>query len=941
MIKWFKASLSDESPRKYYYACYTAVFLIVALFVYLWPLVLGKSLIQSGDGWNQHYKALLYYSGYLRKIIRTLIYEHRIVIPDWDFYIGEGSDIINTLHYYVIGDLFALLSVFFPARFVRYYYSLSCVMRLYFSGISFSLLAFETDIKSRYGILAGAVSYSFCFWAVINSVKHIYFLNPLVFFPLIILGIEKIIHNKRPYLFIISVALSAASNFYFFYMIVVLTAVYVLLRLLFLYYRSIKNGLIILGKIAFYSTTGVCISGVLFIPVLLMFCNDSRLSNSQPFHLFYPLGYYSSIPSILLTSTSSFWLCMGYSTLVIIALFSLFSRKKQDTFLKLLCATGGVIMLFPIFGRVLNGMSYATNRWSWGMALLCAYILAREWNYLLSLNDGSMKRIMICCVLLYFITLFLLKSRTMLSFSSIALLFITVIVLKEKNTDYGGLFRKQMILLLITCFSVSSLGFFFLSPEDEKEFLSQLVEYRRIDQMAEDNDAVIIKQIAEEAYPRYSGRDISQNHNMIEQVSSTQYYWTMSNPYLNQYRRDIEVGTQSFYHFRDYDDRTVPLALSAVDYYVFRDYDTDGLPYGYSLLRTFEGGEEMNEHTYSVYKNDHPLSLGYCYEAYIDDNTYNSLDAVQKQEVQLAAAYIKDPPEDLPLFPESIPDFSIPYRLECNGNDITRSEDGFVTTDNKTTVTLTFNGKKDSETYIRFEGLDFRLTPEYDLYSDNEKTDPLNIYNKTDWELLSRDDQLSVLKKNLYWSGNMGDSGISFKIESSSGMVKGLYYRPEEASRSNDRHDFIVNLGYQEEPVTSITITFPSRGVYTVKNLQVFCVPMDGYSAKIEKLRENTLQNISLDTDSVSGDITLDKAMVLVMSIPFSTGWKAYIDGNETSVMTANERHLGVLVPQGYHEILFTYSTPYKHLGMMVSLAGIIVLILVMFFTERAKRFPN
>ena len=33
----------------------------------------------------------------------------------WDMNIGYGSDILTTLHYYVIGDPLTLLSVFVPA----------------------------------------------------------------------------------------------------------------------------------------------------------------------------------------------------------------------------------------------------------------------------------------------------------------------------------------------------------------------------------------------------------------------------------------------------------------------------------------------------------------------------------------------------------------------------------------------------------------------------------------------------------------------------------------------------------------------------------------------------------------------------------------------------------------------------------------------------------
>ena len=79
----------------------------------------------DGDGWYQHYKCLVYYSQYLRQILKDLLTLHRLVIPHWDFYIGEGADIINAMHYYVIGDPFALFSVFVPLRFMHHFFSFS------------------------------------------------------------------------------------------------------------------------------------------------------------------------------------------------------------------------------------------------------------------------------------------------------------------------------------------------------------------------------------------------------------------------------------------------------------------------------------------------------------------------------------------------------------------------------------------------------------------------------------------------------------------------------------------------------------------------------------------------------------------------------------------------------------------------------------------------
>ena len=95
----------------------------MAFACFSWFIVLGYSFIFGGDGWHQHFVALVYYAKYLRGIIRNLINEHQLIIPDWDFYIGEGADIVNVFHYYVIGDPLTLLSVFVPSRYMQYFYS--------------------------------------------------------------------------------------------------------------------------------------------------------------------------------------------------------------------------------------------------------------------------------------------------------------------------------------------------------------------------------------------------------------------------------------------------------------------------------------------------------------------------------------------------------------------------------------------------------------------------------------------------------------------------------------------------------------------------------------------------------------------------------------------------------------------------------------------------
>ena len=108
--------LFSSKKKTDYYLIYTLIFGIFALILYLHFYLNGKSLIWSHDGVPQHLNSLAYYGEYLRKILHTVFVEHKLSIPMWDMHIGYGSDILTTLHYYVIGDPLTLLSVFVPAE---------------------------------------------------------------------------------------------------------------------------------------------------------------------------------------------------------------------------------------------------------------------------------------------------------------------------------------------------------------------------------------------------------------------------------------------------------------------------------------------------------------------------------------------------------------------------------------------------------------------------------------------------------------------------------------------------------------------------------------------------------------------------------------------------------------------------------------------------------
>lgn len=114
---WYEKEKAKEKhmrKKKNFYLLYTVVFAAMSLFIFSYFSLNGKSLVWSHDGVPQHVNSLAYYGRYLREVLKTIFVDHSFRLPMWDMHIGYGSDILTTLHYYVIGDPLTLLSVFVP-----------------------------------------------------------------------------------------------------------------------------------------------------------------------------------------------------------------------------------------------------------------------------------------------------------------------------------------------------------------------------------------------------------------------------------------------------------------------------------------------------------------------------------------------------------------------------------------------------------------------------------------------------------------------------------------------------------------------------------------------------------------------------------------------------------------------------------------------------------
>ena len=318
----------SRDSKKDFYLLYTLVFGVISFFIYYQFAGNGKSLVWSHDGIPQHLNSLAYYGRYLREVLHTIFVEHKLELPMWDMNIGYGSDILTTLHYYVIGDPLTLLSVFVPADKTEVLYEVLIFLRIYLAGISFSVFCFYHK-NPKQATFMGTLIYIFAGWTIYAAMKHPYFSNPMIYLPLVLMGIDKIYKREKPWLFIWATAVSAMSNFYFFYMICIFMFIYAVFRYFGIFSRrSVKDVLVWLVKFIGYYAVSLMIAAVIFLPVIMTLFGTDRFQAENYVPLLYDRIYYEKYLGDLIGENMIQWGVAGYSAVAMAGVFILVPPER-------------------------------------------------------------------------------------------------------------------------------------------------------------------------------------------------------------------------------------------------------------------------------------------------------------------------------------------------------------------------------------------------------------------------------------------------------------------------------------------------------------------------------------------------------------------------------------------------------------------------------------
>lgn len=904
-----------KEQRKYCYGVYTLMFLLMCIVAFLPFFTEGKSFVWGAgveDGLSQHFSALAYYGEALREFFRNLLAGHPKLVM-WDMSLGYGADILSTLNYYAIGDPLNLLYGFVSPKNTETMYNFMIVLRMYLAGITFIMYARKMK-KRSYGTVIGALVYVFSGFCFRLGLRHPFFINPMIYFPLLCLGIEKIYQRERPYVFIFAVCVSAMSNYYFLYMLTIFAVIYAWIR----FYKyseenKIKTFFLTILKFGMYYTLGIAMAAVILLPSVIGFLGNGRYGNGADWKslIVYPGKYYLLfIENFIGYGNMGSNTNAGYLPIVgIVVLFTLFSQRMKHKKYRAAFIASIIALILPIFGYAFNGFSYANNRWAFALSFIVALLTAEMYPRLFVMSKRQQIGIgagiiiyTVFCIIVNASGEEILKNKgIMAACGLIAVFYILLLIFQRLGYDtQKRIVRVSMAILLLI--SVGVHGYYRFDPKEyayTQEFMDQGQAYRTL---KEDNIRMLSKANDPSVYRVHAEGYRYKNYGLINHLNTISGYYSITAKCVTDTIKGYDtLGMQYADKYKGVDQRLGLLSLAGVKYItvahnsqVAKDVSSMGdVPYGVEKLR--------KKGNITLYKNKYALPFAYAYDSYMTEQQYEQLNGIGKEQAMLAQIILNQHPADK----------EIQHNEQRNGPDIqtiSLPETRISSPKGKKYADITVPVEKDKETYLYFKNL---------VYHGKKNGDD-----------------------NFILTGRKGTKGI---LVTQNDVQQKIHIQSTFNPYYFGRKDYIVKINHQTSKAKEkVRLNFLSPGEYEFDDISLITVPKKDVLARLKERKENSMKQIQYEGNHFRGVYHAKKDQILCVTIPYSKGWKATVNGNRTKIYKANGMFMGIIMKKGTQSVKLDYETPGLKIGAWISLVAWIGLgIYGLYFEKYRKNLLN
>ncbi|MCH4168863.1 MAG: YfhO family protein [Streptococcaceae bacterium] len=824
--------------------------------------------VLAGDGYHQY---VVFHNAF-----KNILDGNGSLFYNWN--IGLGVNFYALSAYY-LGSFFTPLVYFFDVHSMPNAIYLLTLLKFGTIGVS-AFTSFRHIFKKAAVELIFAISICFTLMSFTTSMSEIImWLDVFIYLPLVLWGLDRLMHQKKNGLFFTSLLLLLMSNYYFGFMICIFIGLYYLSLLGsdFKHYRSTIFAFLKTSLLA-----GIA-SLIVLLPVFIDLrtvgesmtaINQFKTDDTGIFDLLYKnfIGaydttQYDALPMIYVGLIPFF--------LAIIYFFNQrFSLKQRLTSALLIAFIIASFYIQPL-NLAWQGM-HSPNmflfRFSFLFSTLIVLLAGRSAE---ALNRKTTQQV--CIGIIGFIVVFLISQVVQnnsqyefltstsyyLTFSFLIAYFIINFGYLRKlitKTFYYSILVCLIIFEMIanTALMISGISDEWVYP-DQTNYQQTTKDILPLAQQINSYNSSFVR--TENLNPIVANDGMLFNLNTISQFSSVRN--TDSSGALNQLGY-LSEGTNL--NLRYQNNTLLADSLFGIKYLLSKD----------TIVNRFGYSEFLNSGAYTAYENSFAAPLAVMTNS---DNKQNKLSTSQLESQKILANYLAD--TNLNYFQVnylSKPEFinsALETKIDSTKWTINRQK-----INQPITMKFTVKVPANQQAYYMLEA---------DENDDTDNNVTVTINNQ------------SVTKKY---------SEI------------GKYY----------------DLGYYSaETEVTFTVTFPSQSTVSMYPPKIALLNLTNYQEAMQKIQDNGV-DLKVSGNQATGTYEASSNQTLFLSIPYNQGWTAKVDGKAVTTKRIFKGFLAIEIPKGKHKIELTFIPVGFKIGVICFIGASLIFILSEWLAYKLRR---
>lgn len=816
---------------------------------------------------------------------------------------GGGSSFLGNFFNYLSSPL-SLCVLAFRHENITEAISFMIFTKACFASATFSYYLKKSQGKSNFITSAFGVLYAFSGY-FIAYYWNLMWLDAMVFLPLIILGIERIIKKGKPTLYILSLSLTMFSNYYMSYMVCIFSVTYFIFYYFsnysyndklytftsnlentdkFLFFKNIRKSRL-LNTSSIFALSSL-LSGALIafslIPTFLILQSCSATSGTFPEELdFYNnifdfiVNHFANLTPTIRSSGEDV-LPNIYCGVLTVVLIPLFYFIKSIQLKEKIAYT--VILIFMFLSFNINYLNYIWHGFHFPNDL--PYRFSFMYSFLiLTMGYKTIRRIKEISPKIILgagmgVTLFViiaekvssknLETNAVLVSLAFVLIYTLVLYLLTSNK-----YSKSTICIFILCAIVSEYAIAntnnYEMNQDKTHYVSDLNSFNSIKKEVDEyngNDKyrmelTNLRTRMDPCWYNYNG--VSTFSSMAyENVASLQRNLGLAGNNINSYTYNLNTPVYNAmfglkYIFNNSEDVEMNLDLYT---------------------------EIAHNNNFTAYENDYYLPIAFATKDYIDnwDHELDNPFDVQNQFFALASGVGNILNQE--------------YITEVYGTNILPIE------------------PEEYMDYFFFEKEDGEMASDVTVF--------VNPSRSANYYLYVRSYGIESLEASI------GDRIIN-------------QYMDDEY--------YILDLGKCEKD-EMFTVTMPIKDDTSAEGVYFYLYYLDENNFKegYDFLKSGSLNIKEFDDTKISGDINVLEDGYLYTSIPYDMGWNIKVDGKsieQDDIIAFGNALLGIKIKEGYHNVEFSYSPQGLKAGVIISIAALFIFIASIVIVKKTTLFNN